>query len=78
MPHTFNMFLSICFLLHELTGILLDQAIVDYCPSLLRGSEMKLCATLKKNEQISHEIIEALAKAGSQISIRLRYLLLYT
>ncbi|KAK4748065.1 hypothetical protein SAY87_014651 [Trapa incisa] len=38
--------------------------IAECSPSLLRGSEMKLCGVLEKNEQITHKFIEVLAKAG--------------
>ncbi|XP_031392968.1 sister chromatid cohesion protein PDS5 homolog A-A isoform X4 [Punica granatum] len=56
---------------HQEAAAKLLLAVVDYCPSLLRGSEVKLCTILEKNEQMTNEIMDALAKAGSQISIRL-------
>lgn len=55
----------------EASSIKLLMAIVRYCPSLLKGSEVKLRLLLEKNEPYRDPMTEILAKAGSHIFVKL-------
>ncbi|XP_010063388.2 sister chromatid cohesion protein PDS5 homolog A [Eucalyptus grandis] len=55
----------------EASSIKLLMAIVRYCPSLLKGSEVKLRLLLEKNEPYRDPMTKILAKAGSHIFVKL-------
>ncbi|XP_030527999.1 sister chromatid cohesion protein PDS5 homolog B isoform X3 [Rhodamnia argentea] len=55
----------------EVSSIKLLMAIVRYWPSLLKGSEVKLCYLLERNEPYRDQLTETLAKAGSHIFVKL-------